>query len=264
MSTLPFSIAACDLDDTLLRRDGSVSPRTEAAIHRWLASGRRFVIATGRPPRTIGEQLPAALQEVPWICYNGAEIRQAGTILYRQFIPAGAAAPLIDRVLAQFPEATVGMELDDLLWLNRARPQPNVYSRHHRVVDLRTISQQASAKIIFFAEELKAVQAACEPLPAGTRLMLSGRYQFLQLMATDADKVHALRHLLDQWGQSMADVVAFGDDSNDIDLLRHAGLGVAVANAWPPALAAANFVTASHEEDGVAQVLERILADDWP
>jgi Cof subfamily protein (haloacid dehalogenase superfamily) len=264
MNPHTLTVAACDLDDTLLQSNGTVSPRTEAAITRWLESGRRFVIATGRPPRTIGEKLPPVLQQVPWICYNGAEIRQEGAVLFREFIPEGALPPLIDRLLTNFPDATVGIELDDLLWLNRPRQQPSAYNRHHRVADLRTVAHRSSAKLLIFAEELDAVTAACEPLPPGTRLMLSGRYHFLQLMSTDADKVHALSHLLGQWGESLECVVAFGDDINDVDLLRCAGLGVAVSNAWPPAREAADLVTDSNDEDGVAAVLERLLDGKAP
>lgn len=259
MNPHELTVAACDMDDTLLGRDGLVSPRTEAAVTRWLEAGRRFVIATGRPPRSIGEHLPPVLQSVPWICYNGAEIYEQGKLSYSAHIPPGAVAPLVRRLLADFPDSTVGLEMDDLLWLNKARPQPNRYQHFHRVVDLNTLTHRPSAKILVFAEELDALVAACEPPPPGVRLMLSGRYRFLQLMSTEADKVHALGHLLARWGQTLANVVAFGDDINDIDLLRHAALGVAVANGWPPVLDAADHVSASNEEDGVAVVLERLL-----
>jgi Cof subfamily protein (haloacid dehalogenase superfamily) len=262
MSSPKVTVAASDLDDTLLRSDGSVSPRTEAAITRWLDAGRRFVIATGRPPRTIGERLPPVLQSVPWICYNGAEIRQEGDVLFQEFIPAGALPPLIDRILTEFPDATVGIELDDLLWLNRPREQRNAYNAHHRIADLRTIAHHASAKVLFFSEELDELTEACHPLPTGTRMLASGRYRFLQLMSTHADKVHALRHLLEQWGLELRDVVAFGDDINDLDLLRSAGLGVAVSNAWPPVLKIADVIAPSNDEDGVAVMLEKLLDEE--
>lgn len=264
MNPHELTIAVCDLDDTLLRRDHTLSPRTVAAITRWIKSGRRFVIATGRPPRSIGEHLPDVLQAAPWICYNGAEIRQTGKVLYRQFIPAHAAHPLIDRILEACPDAVVGVELDDVLWLNRERPQPATFGRHNQVVDLRSLAGRDAPKVIVFADALEEVAAACEPLPAGVRLMLSGRYPFLQLMSDGADKAHALSHLLHGWGATRESVIAFGDDINDIDMLRHARVGVAVANAWPPVLRVADFVTATVEADGVAMVLEALLEGRKP
>lgn len=262
MNPNQLTVAACDLDDTLLGRDGAVSARNEAAIVRWLEAGRRFVIATGRPPRTVGEHLPAVLQQAPWICYNGAEIYEQGRLTFSAHMPPGALEMLLDRILTDFPDfpdSTVGFEQEDLLWLNKARPQPNRYAHFQRVVDLKTRTGLASAKMLVFDDDLDALVAACEPPPPGVRLMLSGRYPFLQLMSTEADKVHALRHLLAQWGQTLENVVAFGDDINDVDMLRSAALGVAVANAWPPVLQVADHISAANVDDGVALVLERLL-----
>jgi Cof subfamily protein (haloacid dehalogenase superfamily) len=256
-----LTVAASDLDDTLLRSDGTVSPRTEAAIAAWLATGRRFVIATGRPPRSVGDRLPDLLQQVPWICYNGAEIRHAGDVLYQRFIPEATLPALIERILDEHPDATVGIEIDDTLWLNRPRrSRTEQQNPRHRIADLRTVAHLPTAKVLVFSERLDEVMAVFDVLPEGVRLMPSGRYQFVQLMAHGADKVHALDHLLAQWGQTLANVVAFGDDINDVDLLRAAGLGVAVANAFPAARDAADCLTASNDEDGVAIVLESLLA----
>lgn len=255
-----LTVAASDLDDTLLRDDGSISARTEAAIAAWLASGRHFVIATGRPPRSVGDHLPELLQRVPWICYNGAEIRQNGTVLYRDFIPENALPPFIERVLSEYPDAIVGLELEDTLWLNRPRKSRTEPRVPQRIADLRTVSHLPAAKVLVFADDLDHLTPVFESLPESVRLMPSGRYPFMQLMAQGADKVTALRHLVGQWGCTLDNVVAFGDDINDVDLLRGARLGVAVANAFPPALAAADHLAPANAEDGVAQVLEALLA----
>ena len=254
------SVAAVDMDDTLLASGGTLSARTLAAVEAWLASGRRLVIATGRPPRSIGEHLPAMLHDVPWICYNGAEIRLRGKVVYQNYIGEHTLGPLVDHVLAHSPETVIGIELDDSLWLNRQREGQARVNPHYHVVDLRTVYHRPTPKVLFFSERLGEVQALVEPLPAGVRLMGSGRFPFFQLMAQGADKATALGHLMAEWQVPLAQVVAFGDDINDVDLLRVAGLGVAMANAYPAALEAADYITAHHDEDGVALVLEEILA----
>ena len=253
-----FTIAASDLDDTLLRPDGSLSPRSEQTIGAWLDAGRRFVVATGRPPRGVGERLPSRLHSVPWICYNGAEIRLHGEVIYRHFIPAATLVDLIDCILADFPDTTVGIEIDDMLWLNRPRSRERV-NPHHRVGDLREVAHLPTAKVLLFSERLDALLEGVGPMPEGVRLMPSGRYPFVQLMADGADKVTALRHLLAGWGESLENVVAFGDDINDVDLLQAAGLGVAVANAFPGALAVARRIAPANTADGVAQVMEELM-----
>lgn len=250
-----LAVAAVDLDDTLLRSDGTLSDDTLGVLNDWLAAGRRLVIATGRPPRTIAERLPPPLLNIPWVCYNGAEIRWQGETLYREYIPAGALRELIPHVLAEHPQATIGMEIDDLLWVSRERNRPG----RHRVCDLTTIAHLATPKVLFWSEHLDDLLAVIGAPPPGARMIPVGRYPFLQLMSQAADKATALRVLLARWGLGMENVVAFGDDVNDIEMLAEAGWGVAVANALDVVKAAARGCAASNDEDGVAHVLEGIL-----
>ena len=82
---------------------------------------------------------------------------------------------------------------------------------------------------------------------------------FFELMPPGVHKARTVERVIAEHGIAPDEVVAFGDGINDAELLRWAGLGVAVANAHPDALAAADEVTASNEDDGVALVLERLL-----
>src|SRR4051812_37823217 len=72
--TQQIQVAAIDLDDTLLRSDGSISPRSLLTLRAWRAAGNQIVIATGRPRRTVATVLPAELHDAPLVSYNGAEI----------------------------------------------------------------------------------------------------------------------------------------------------------------------------------------------
>lgn len=253
-------VAAVDMDDTLLRSGGDLSPFSQGVLQAWLDSGRRLVVATGRPPRSIGEHLPTFLHAEPWICYNGAEIRAGGETIYQNYIPEGALGRLVENVLAKHPDAVVGVEFDDMLYLNRARSSR--FDRTHRVVDLATVTHNASPKVLFFAEELAGVMESLHPLPEGIRLIAPGRYYFLQLMSSSADKVHALKFLVERWGLTLDNVISFGDDVNDTEMLRAARVGVAMGNAMPNVRAAADRVAPSNDEDGVAVVLAEILARD--
>jgi hydroxymethylpyrimidine pyrophosphatase-like HAD family hydrolase len=85
--------------------------------------------------------------------------------------------------------------------------------------------------------------------------------QLVELAHRDAGKHAGLRLLVERLGLTPEQCAAFGDADNDSDMLRFAGLGVAVANATPGCLAAADHVTAPHHEDGVAKALQRILGD---
>ncbi len=252
----PFCVLAVDLDDTLLRSDRTVSPRTVASLRRWQDAGHQIVIATGRPTRSIAESLPPDLAHVPWITYNGAHIYLDGECIYHNLIPADATRTIVELVLDALPSCTLGLEVDNVLYLNRAINRPSPYE----VADLMTVAVQPAAKILFFHEDFSMLDPILAQLPPGTRAMLSIKYNLVQILAADADKAEALRHLVALWGHTLADVVAFGDDVNDVDMVRDSGLGVAVANAVPEVLAVAKRVTHSNDEDGVAVVVDELLA----
>ena len=82
---------------------------------------------------------------------------------------------------------------------------------------------------------------------------------FLEISHPAVHKAATVERLLLAGGIERHEVVAFGDMPNDLELIRWAGLGVAVANAHPAVLAMADEVTGSNDDDGVAQVLERLL-----
>ncbi|MEZ4867463.1 MAG: HAD family hydrolase [Caldilineaceae bacterium] len=248
-------IAAIDMDDTLLRTDGTISPRTVGSLQRWLRTGRRLVIATGRPPRSIGRSLPDELQRIPWICYNGAEIRIGDEVIYRNLIPATAVREIVTQIQTEAPTALIGVEIDNVLHLNRVAKRTTPYT----VTDLLTLDQPA-AKVLLLSESGEPLARLACVLPECTRAMYSLRYPHaIQILAQFADKAEALTNLVADWGVTLADVVALGDDVNDVEMVRLCGVGVAVANAVDEVKAVADEVTYSNDEDGVAATLEKLL-----
>ena len=248
-------IAAIDLDDTLLRSDGTLSPQTLTMLDQWQASGRRIVIATGRPPRSIGRSLPETLHGVPWICYNGAEIRLADAPIYQNLVPAADVYEILTRIQQVTPTLLVGVEIDNVLYLNRTANRTTPYE----VADLFALDKPA-AKVLLFSENAEPLARLAFDLPITSRVLYSARYpHFIQIIGCTTDKAEALRTLVGEWHMSMADVVAFGDDTNDTDMVRDSGLGVAMDNAVEEVKAVADCVTKSNDEDGVALVLAALL-----
>lgn len=89
--------------------------------------------------------------------------------------------------------------------------------------------------------------------------LVSEKVSMVQVMAPNASKGTALATLVSRWGYSMENVIAFGDDINDTEMLRDAAVGVAMANAVEPLKAVANRMTGTNDEEGVAVVLEEYL-----
>jgi Cof subfamily protein (haloacid dehalogenase superfamily) len=250
-----YTVAALDLDDTLLRSDGTISLRTLASLRQWLAVGRRLVIATGRPRRSVHAVLPAELHELPVICYNGAEIIIDGGCFYENLIPAVDVAAIVMQIQAIAPAATIGLEVGGEIFLDRTTDRRTPY----QVADLRTLTHRPAHKVLIFGGANEALLPVLSALPSTARALLSARYNFIQILAATVDKAEALRVLMAAWGVSLAQVVAFGDDTNDVDMVRECGLGVAVANAVDEVKQVADEVTASNDEDGVALTLERLV-----
>ena len=90
--------------------------------------------------------------------------------------------------------------------------------------------------------------------------LISPKYDLVQVIPYGASKAAALHWLLERWGLSLDEVIAFGDDVNDVEMVAEAGLGVAMANAVPEVKAVADRITTTNDEDGVAAVLEEFLA----
>lgn len=249
-----ITVAAVDLDETLLRDDGNVSPRTLETLAAWQAAGHRLVIATGRPPRSA-RAIPDVLRHLPCICYNGAAIYLDGELSYTRTIPANDAWGIVQSLLNAMPDGRVGVEIDDLLYVNKPTDRPGT----RFTPDLLGMAARPAAKIIMpLRDYLQAIPSG-NGLPPSARVLLSEKYDIAQIMSNNASKATALRHLLDAWGVAMEQVAAFGDDVNDVEMVAEVGLGVAMDNAVDEVKAVAKRITASNNDDGVALVVEELL-----
>lgn len=264
-----YEVLALDMDDTLLCSDGTIDAATLELLTRWRAAGKQIVIATGRPPRSVGPSLPPLLQDVPWICYNGAMVRHQGQTIYANLMDPDDVVHLVDWGNRTLPDWRIGLEIDDVLYLN----QPlTVRKDYVHEPDLLAIARRPAAKVLYSNGALNAaavlnggtdifgpLRPLLDSLPARTRPMLSLRYQLAQFMSHTADKAVALAHVVQMWGLGMDQVVAFGDDVNDVDMLRGCGLGVAMGNAVPEVHAVADRITGINDDGGVAQVLATLF-----
>ncbi|MXY95205.1 MAG: HAD family phosphatase [Caldilineaceae bacterium SB0664_bin_27] len=264
-----YSVLAVDLDDTLLADDGTISPRTMAALDSWQALGRRIVVATGRPPRSAKLVHPY-LNDFPMICYNGAWIELQGNVLFQATIPVDDARRIVGAIQNGAPGCRLGIEIDDTLYVNGG----TAWTRAHLVSDVLAHTNRPAAKILTSLEELDAAQPLSlngqavvgkpsetflRGLPETCRALISPKYDLVQVIPYGASKAAALRWLLDRWGVGMEEMISFGDDVNDVEMVAEAGLGVAMSNAVPEVKAAADRMTVTNEEDGVAVVLEEFL-----
>jgi HAD superfamily hydrolase (TIGR01484 family) len=250
-----YRAIATDLDGTLLRSDQSISPRTRDAICAAEEAGLLVVIATGRPPRWIAPVVEQLGDRGLVVCANGATVYDPAEhrIVHRNDIPADVALSIVDDVQQAFPEALLGVEQGFDFGIDDAAQTASFDFRDQPVTKL----------IIRMPHPAPPGTAVRVQEVVGTRALVthSTNESFLEVSSPTAHKATTVEMLLLEHGLAAPDVVAFGDMPNDLELIRWAGLGVAMANAHPQLKAEADLVTASNDEDGVAQVLEeRVLS----
>ncbi len=263
-----YRAIATDLDGTLLRSDRSVSPRTREAVHAAEDAGMLVVIATGRPPRWI----PPVIEELGdrglVVCANGASVYDPARheLVHRIDLAPDVARSIVDDLEARLPDAVLGVEQGFDFGIDRRYRDTGV-----DILDL--IPDITVAPIRSFLDEpvTKLIVRLPHPAPAGTAALVqeivgsralvthSTHESFLELSDPRVHKAHTVELLLEEHGHTAADVVAFGDMPNDLELIRWAALGVAMANAHPDLLAAADLVTTTNDDDGVARVIDRLL-----
>lgn len=261
---MTIAALAIDLDETLVRSDGTVSARTLDRLQAWAERGRHIVIATGRSPRTTAE-IPPMLHAFPWVCYNGGIVfdRHNGTperkVLYRAEIPADDVAAFLHAYVTLSPRSWVGMESDDRSFFTKGDLQSEPRYDTTIVDDIRSVAQRPAAKLYLPLDRYRAVMDEMPPLPRHVRVLTSDKYNLAQIMPADVSKAAGLAVVADHYGLDLHEFMAFGDDTNDLEMIQEAGVGVAMENAVPQLKAVANRVTLSNDDDGVAVVVEELL-----
>jgi hypothetical protein len=258
---------ACDLDGTLLRTDLSVSARTRAALAAVEAAGALLVFVTGRPPRWMKPVIDQIDHRGLAICANGALLYDLHT---SEVVESDLIAPsVLAEVVAQLRERIDGVgfaiEHSEGFWHDTSYPVPVQYRTPIvREVGADELIGRAVAKLLVrhpdrdSADLMVAVGQVLAGLAEVTHSTPVGP-GLLELSAAGVSKASALARLCAQHSIDAADVVAFGDMLNDLPMLAWAGQPYAMANAHPEVLAAVAGRAPSNDEDGVAQVLERLF-----
>jgi Cof subfamily protein (haloacid dehalogenase superfamily) len=259
-------LVATDLDGTVVRSDGTISARTVAALARVEQAGAMLVMVTGRPPRWMHDVAAAVDHHGVAICANGAVIYdlRAEQVLSTRLIEPAVIAEVVDRLRAVVPEFRFAVEYADG-FVFEARYNLGSWDAEAlggRPVDGETLVRRGGTKLLAFHPEGEPGALAEKAGKAVGDLVTvthsTGR-GLLEMSAYGVTKASALSALCAEQGITADQVVAFGDMPNDLPMLTWAGTSYGVANAHPDVLAAVTQIAARNDDDGVAQVLERLF-----
>ena len=241
-----------------------ISDVTKQVLYRLTEFDIEFVVVTGRPPRfcdSIPEQtgIPTTL-----ICANGAVTHDSQTGVTTQFarMNLADARALVTTIREAHPTAGFCAEMGDDFVAERRWSEQAGRSVETDVSDLVPLLDDRVHKLLVNLPDLSAdeTMAAVNPLVKGRANIMHAGLPFVELMPPGVDKAFGLRRLCEERHVSAHQVVAFGDMPNDNAMLEFAGWGVAVANAHPDTQKAADEVTWSNREDGVARVIAEMMS----
>ena len=258
-------LAAIDLDGTLLRPDGSLSERSRAALESVRAAGIRVVLVTARGPRSVRVLAADLGLDGSAICSNGAIILDlvSGEVVRTQPLATEVAARLVRELRSRLPGILFAAESEEIaLEPGFAAWEWEPPAGTHYADGLELVAEPIAKLIVRHdMHALEAVAEAARELAGDDAAVTIPGPWTVEISAAGVSKAAALAELCAELGVSPDEVVAFGDYPNDLPMLEWAGHAVAVANAHPNVLAAADEVTASNADDGVAVVLERLAAE---
>ncbi|WP_209121121.1 Cof-type HAD-IIB family hydrolase [Alkalihalobacillus sp. BA299] len=283
-----MKLIASDLDGTLLNEVGEVSSENTAAIRRVQQQGKTFVVVSGRSYEYARKPLQDVGITCPIICLNGAEIYSKEGKLVKK-------SPLAKSISKQVLSTCLGEDLYIEIFTNKGGYSTS-YERYLQVVfdifqtanpniDKGTILQFARKrfveekvhlindfqevidneevevyKMLAFSrihELLESIKATLTPIEGLViTSSASGNLEFNDL---EAQKGIALSYFADYLGIEMGDVMALGDNYNDVTMLKMAGIGVAMGNADEEIKALADFTTKTNIDHGVAFIIDKMV-----
>jgi Cof subfamily protein (haloacid dehalogenase superfamily) len=257
LSLPDIKMIVTDLDNTLLTSEAGISPRTTAVFSRCRELGILVVYATARPER-VTVRFQELVKPDYIISNHGAIVSGKDIILLRHALSKETTAALIHSLLALHPRI-LSIEIgEDMLTTSEGPEWEGGWN--NRPCSFDPVPPVETLKCVAYYDDEIDFSPLCQELP-DIRIIFDSKSYIKQgtcyhFVAKEVTKMNAVRHLARHLGIDPANIVAFGDDDTDADMLQGCGIGIAVANATAPIQAVADAVCASNDADGVAQWLE--------
>ena len=263
---MQYKLIAMDMDGTLLNSDRQISERTKRALFAARDKGVIITLATGRMYASAKPFAEELALEVPLITYNGALVKNAVTeeVYLHNPVPYEVALRIVK--LAEAGDFHVNLYLHDKLYVKEINDYTRLYMSISQMpaYPVGVLSQfftEAPTKILVIGEaaDLSELAKMIKEEVGDEAEVTKSHPNFLEVMSYKSNKGRALAELAAKWGITSAEVMAFGDNYNDLPMLKYAGLGVAMGNAPAEVRELADLVADTNDREGLAQVIERLV-----
>ncbi len=264
-----------DLDGTLLNDESLISPEDQAAVDAALDAGHTIVITTGRPLASTliqAERLGLTREGCYAIAFNGAQIYDCfhRRTVYGKGIPRTLAAPIFARAVELGIHIQTYTDTDILA----AADTPALHKYADRTLQTYQIVPDIGGALKRDPYKILAIEEDRRPVIEQFRKELLDQYgdvldcyfsndAYLEIVATDISKGHALQWMCPFLGVPVENSVAAGDAPNDVDMIEAAQVGVAMCNSFPGVREHADYVTSEdNNHGGVAEIIHKFILED--
>ncbi|HYE83473.1 MAG TPA: Cof-type HAD-IIB family hydrolase [Clostridia bacterium] len=278
---LKYKMLVTDMDYTLLNKEKKVSERNREAVRKAIEKGVHMVVATGRIYTSARVYAKLLGVSTPIIASNGAIIREAAfnnpedteRTIYKDILKVEAVKEMIklshkyDLFCHFFTEDTIYAE--KLVNVSLRYTEWNKYLGEEDQVKIKIVDNIEKAIVQEPVEILKAVvvdkdsgklQGLRNDIEASGIVSASQSMKDnLEVMNRGVTKGNAVKRLAELYGIRREEIIAIGDNENDISMIEYAGLGIAMENAEESLKSAADHITGDYQEDGVAEAIERFI-----
>ena len=269
---MKYKVLALDLDGTLTNSQKKITPRTKETLIKAQQQGLKIILASGRPPfgiKPIAEELELKKYGGYILAFNGGAVIDCSTgeTIMQQTLDTNLYPYLYSKgntndfnILSYLGDDIACEDIDDEYVRYEARL--NGMGLHKVNNFLEEIDfPEPKFLIVGNPDKLARLEEELANQLKGKMNVFRSEPFFLELLPLGIDKAECLDKLLHKLGYQQQDLMACGDGYNDLSMISYAAMGVAMANAQKEIIEAADYVTLSNDEDGVAEAVEKILME---
>lgn len=265
-----YKMIVLDLDGTLTNRDKVITEKTKYALMEAQRRGKTVVLASGRPTygvMPLAEELKLEQYGGYILSFNGGIIMDCRTkeVIFKKELPVEANRRIVELAMDQRVDL-VTYEGASILTNNAESQYAKLESQinHLKLKQIDNMADYVDFAVPKFlmmddGDYLASVEGKVKAALGHNFSVYRSEPFFLEVLPKGIDKAESLGQLLRMLGMEREEMIACGDGYNDLSMIQFAGLGVAMENAVLPVRTAADYVTYSNNDDGVAHVVEKFL-----
>jgi Cof subfamily protein (haloacid dehalogenase superfamily) len=266
---MKYKLMAVDIDGTLLNSRGELTDNTVMAIREAIKKGLVFVISTGRPIEGVVDLINKINLDIPVITYNGAVVLKGSSkeCLYNCNLSKEDTVAIYN--MGKEFETMTCMWIDGSLYVSEVNEKTKKYAEitgasPFVIDDINDIAKDGATKVLWY-DDVERIEGFIKDLDGKTSdsyTYHTSRPYFLEFVNSNATKAIAMEKLGEIYKIDRNEMIAVGDGYNDLSMIKYAGIGVAMGNSKEDIKNAADYVTLTNDEDGVAEVIRKFVLDE--